>query len=521
MAVAVSCSLGLGVLNKVRVLVLSCCLLWLASVAQAETDASLFSKAFAAQHRVMLLIDPASGAIVKANPAAAKFYGYSVERLQGMSIQQINLLSPDQVAAERQRAALEDRNYFIFRHRLANGAERTVSVSSVPIHYRQRDLLYSIITDITDFRDAQDALWHYQNNLERLVDEKVSALQTEQQRRNSAYKLALLAAVGLVMALVVAVVYVRRQQLFLQRERQRLAEVIWGTGAGTWEWHINDDLISVNRRWCEQLGFDAARSPLTAQECQALCHPEDVPRFNQQLRLHLTQQVDHLQCEVRLRHVDGYWLWFMLRGKVVERDKRLRALRMSGTQQDISKRKALQQELEKQATLDPLTGLPNRALFFDRLQQATLTAERKRWQLAVLFVDLDGFKAINDDHGHDAGDEVLRQTAERLQRSVRSSDVVARQGGDEFVILMQEVHSRESVALVADIILDQLRQPFHLAQGVAPTLGASIGIAMRPPGGGAASQLISLADEAMYAAKRNGKGGCQFAEPNADSTADS
>ncbi|GGY58336.1 hypothetical protein GCM10011297_33770 [Bacterioplanes sanyensis] len=486
-------------------------------VLASQVQADLFLDAFNKHHRVMLLIDPISGEIVRANPAAAAFYGYSIEQLQSMGIQQINLLSSVQVAAERQRAAQEDRNYFIFRHRLANGDERTVSVSSVPIRFQQRQVLYSIITDITDFRDAQDAVWHYQNNLEQLVGQKVAALEAAQRRRNMAYKTALLTAIGLVMALVMAVVYVRRQQLFLQRERQRLAEVIWGTGAGTWEWHVDEDIVTVNRRWCELLGYQAEQlSPLTTQQWQALCHPEDLSRFKERLRQHLSEQIDHLQCEVRLRHADGHWLWFMQRGKVVARDAQQRALRMCGTQQDISKRKALQYELEKQATLDPLTGLPNRALFADRLQQATLTAERKQWQLVVMFIDLDGFKAINDDYGHDAGDEVLRQTAERLRRSVRSSDVVARQGGDEFVLLMQEVHSRESVALVADIILDQLRQPFYLNQGATPSLGASIGIAMSPSGGAPANRLISLADRAMYAAKRAGKGIYHFAVEDDD-----
>ncbi|ASP38697.1 hypothetical protein CHH28_08390 [Bacterioplanes sanyensis] len=489
------------------------CLLWWLVIAAPQAGEDLFLDAFNKHHRVMLLIDPQAGDIVKANPAAAEFYGYSVPQLETMGIQQINLLSLAQVAAERQRAAAEQRNYFIFRHRLANGEERTVSVSSVPIQFQQRHVLYSIITDITGFRDAQNALWHYQNNLEQLVDEKVSALEAAQQRRDNAYKTALLAAIVLVMALVVAVVYVRRQQVFLQQERQRLAEVIWGTGAGTWEWHIDGDWVSVNRRWCEQLGYDIERiAPLSSPQWQALCHPDDLSRFKQRLRQHLSQKADHLQCEVRLRHANGHWLWFMLRGKVVERNRRGRALRLCGTQQDISKRKALQQELEKQATLDHLTGLPNRALFSDRLQQATLTAERKQWQLAVLFIDLDGFKSINDDYGHDAGDDVLRQTAERLQRSVRCSDVVARQGGDEFVILMQEVSSQESVALVAEIILDQLRQPFHLPQGAAPTLSASIGIVLRPANSVAASQLISLADQAMYDAKRSGKNNYCFAE---------
>jgi diguanylate cyclase (GGDEF)-like protein/PAS domain S-box-containing protein len=175
------------------------------------------------------------------------------------------------------------------------------------------------------------------------------------------------------------------------------------------------------------------------------------------------------------------------------------------TNVDLTEHHALEQRLAHDATHDTLTGLANRALFLDRLETAVRVAQRDGIWPALLFCDLDRFKAVNDDHGHDAGDELLREVAARLCRSVRSADTVARLGGDEFVVLCHGVHAQREADAVAQRILGALHRPFQLAIGVEVEIGVSIGIA----DGNAdlsATALLRLADLAVYQAKHAGRG---------------
>jgi diguanylate cyclase (GGDEF)-like protein len=153
---------------------------------------------------------------------------------------------------------------------------------------------------------------------------------------------------------------------------------------------------------------------------------------------------------------------------------------------------------------DVLTGLPNRILFYDRLNHAISGAHRNKTQLAVLFLDLDGFKQINDTLGHDAGDELLRMAAKRIQACVRESDTVARMGGDEFTIILCDVHTPNGQDNVAKKIIEAMASPFMI-NGKNCSVSASIGIALYPDNGVNADQLLKIADAAMYLAKNSGK----------------
>lgn len=169
---------------------------------------------------------------------------------------------------------------------------------------------------------------------------------------------------------------------------------------------------------------------------------------------------------------------------------------------DSDKVTAMLHQLAHKAQHDSLTGLPNRSLALDRLQQSITRAERHRHSLAVMFIDLNGFKPLNDTYGHDLGDKVLRKTAERLKRSMRGLDTVARLGGDEFLIIMDQVD--ESKALdTAQTLSTIVRQPVAAKQGPV-CVGMSTGIAIYPKHGTAARQLLRAADAAMYQSKRNG-----------------
>jgi diguanylate cyclase (GGDEF)-like protein/PAS domain S-box-containing protein len=191
------------------------------------------------------------------------------------------------------------------------------------------------------------------------------------------------------------------------------------------------------------------------------------------------------------------------------RDAGGRVSHMLGIFADITTRKEDEQQVWRQANYDALTGLPNRSLFLDRLTQTVKAARRDRTRFALLFVDLDGFKAVNDAFGHAAGDLLLQEAAARLSAGVRSSDTVARLSGDEFTVILQHVQGQDDVAIVAGKMVARLAEPFDL-DGQNAAVRASIGIALFPDDADDAATLIKLADQAMYAVKRTGKNNFGF-----------
>jgi diguanylate cyclase (GGDEF)-like protein/PAS domain S-box-containing protein len=180
-----------------------------------------------------------------------------------------------------------------------------------------------------------------------------------------------------------------------------------------------------------------------------------------------------------------------------------------GVKEDITELKRLQKELGEMAHSDELTGLPNRALFFDRLERVMIHARRNRRRFALLYLDLDGFKTVNDNYGHQAGDEVLQGAARRILGTVRESDTVARIGGDEFVIILDDLGHLEEPAVVAKKLLETFSSPFGIS-GSTVTIGVSIGVSVYPDDAENAQQLISCADFAMYEVKRAGKNNFRY-----------
>ncbi len=176
---------------------------------------------------------------------------------------------------------------------------------------------------------------------------------------------------------------------------------------------------------------------------------------------------------------------------------------------DITERKIAEQRLEYMALYDTLTGLPNRTLFFDRLDQLLALARRNTYILAVLFMDLDRFKFINDTMGHDAGDLLLKEVAKRLTTNTRKSDTVARMGGDEFISICAKIVAPGDAGVIARKIIAALSKPFDL-QGRECTISVSIGVSLYPRDGDDGETLLKKADTAMYRVKEGGKGGYEF-----------
>jgi diguanylate cyclase (GGDEF)-like protein/PAS domain S-box-containing protein len=177
--------------------------------------------------------------------------------------------------------------------------------------------------------------------------------------------------------------------------------------------------------------------------------------------------------------------------------------------EDVTAQKLSQERIEHMAHYDDLTNLPNRALFYDRLQQAFTMARRSKGGLALLFLDLDGFKQVNDSLGHHIGDLLLIAVAERLRECVRESDTVARLGGDEFTVILKETHEHDSVAKVAEKIIEVISIPYELERKRV-RVGVSIGIARYSEEAGSEDELVNEADQAMYAAKSAGKNTYRF-----------
>lgn len=214
--------------------------------------------------------------------------------------------------------------------------------------------------------------------------------------------------------------------------------------------------------------------------------------------------------EVRARHRDGSWRWVEATTTDLLHEPSVEGVVVN--YRDVTERKALEEQLRHQAFHDPLTKLANRALFRDRMERALMRRERHQAPFAVLLLDLDGFKSINDSLGHDAGDQLLAAAAERLSGCVRAVDTVARMGGDEFAILLEELHDQADTVRVAERIIAAMGAPFYL-QEKEVFIQASLGIALADSGSGGADELLRDADIAMYIAKGNGKGRFEIFEP--------
>ena len=290
----------------------------------------------------------------------------------------------------------------------------------------------------------------------------------------------------------------------LQRDQERLSQILDGTQAGTWDWNVATGATEVNKRWAEIIGHRLEDiSPLTRERFLALVHPEDRDRSLFRWQLYARGQADRYECDIRLRHRDGHWVWVLSRGRAYAWDEQGQPLRVAGTELDISELKLAEDRLRHIAQHDPLTGLPNRVLMGDRLQRAIALARRERHLLSLMFLDLDRFKIINDTLGHDIGDAVLRQAAQRMVDCMRETDSVARMGGDEFVVLLEGLERQEDALAVAEKLRACLDAPFEVAQHQL-VVSASIGVALYPQHGKDDAALLVSADHAMYQAKNRG-----------------
>ncbi len=290
----------------------------------------------------------------------------------------------------------------------------------------------------------------------------------------------------------------------LRDSNERYLLAVQGASDGLWDWNLKTNRIYYSPRWKAMLGYQDSEICALADEWLGRIHSEDLAKVRLALAAHVQGYSKHFECEYRILHKDGAYRWELARGLAV-RDANGKAYRMAGSQTDITTRKHTEEQLQFDAFHDTLTGLTNRALFMDRLGRAIEKTNRHPEALfAVLFLDLDRFKLINDSLGHSLGDQLLSACARKLEGCLRSVDTVSRFGGDEFVILLEDINSEQEALDVAGRIQQDLQAPIDLDSHQV-VISASIGIVLSSLSYADSDDLLRDADIAMYQAKMLGK----------------
>jgi diguanylate cyclase (GGDEF)-like protein/PAS domain S-box-containing protein len=294
----------------------------------------------------------------------------------------------------------------------------------------------------------------------------------------------------------------------LRKSEERFELAMRGANDGLYDWNLQGNEIYYSPRWKRMLGFEDDELPNEFSTWESLVDQKDRERYYEMLTDYINGRRDNFYIEFKMRHKAGHWVDILSRAFLV-RDAQGNAIRVVGTHVDISDNKRQEAEILKQAYYDSLTGLPNRFLAMDRLAQLLKEASRDARKAAILFLDLDGFKRVNDTLGHETGDRLLTQAADRLQSVVREGDSVCRLGGDEFVVLLRNLVNLKDVKTVANGLISQFRHPFRLDQREL-VITTSIGIAIYPDDGDTSTELLRNADTAMYHSKDQGKNTFNF-----------
>ena len=656
-----------------------------------------YRQMFENNRAVQIIIDPESGQIVDANVAASEYYGWSVERLRSMKIWDINVMDEPQVRQEMFNAAQQHRSFFQFKHKLANGSTRDVEVHSGPVEIGGHRYLYSIIHDVTERREAEQALLASEEKYRNIFNyAAVGIFQATRDGNLTTANPALARMLGYDSVEELLPMNLLSDVYFRPEDRSGLAEaqVLWKKKNGAPIWvQINEHAIQGARgeSMFEGFVYDITERKLAEQQVSAanvqrkavldaatgvsiiatdadgvitvfnsgaermlgyaasevigrhsvidlhraaeledhanrlqsefgyrlsgfdiLAHRADREGFEEREWTYVKKNgttITVLLSVTALRREDGWLTGFLhVANDVTERKRAEETLQkqsaamtasmdgigivndrleftvvndalaklygypdpvsMAGLSlhtlyepatyerftstilpivkqrgrwrgeapglrhdgltfpqeisisaieggglvcvvRDITERTYAEEQIKHLAYHDALTGLPNRLLFKDRLTVAISHAQRDRAKLAVLFLDLDRFKVINDSLGHNIGDQLLQAVSARVQSCVRESDTVARLGGDEFTVLLPHLPYAEDAALVAQKIIDAVRYPFQI-EGREFFMTTSIGISLYPDDGFDAETLIKNADTAMYQAKEQGRDNYQL-----------
>jgi diguanylate cyclase (GGDEF)-like protein/PAS domain S-box-containing protein len=297
------------------------------------------------------------------------------------------------------------------------------------------------------------------------------------------------------------------------RDRDELWKLaLESTGDGVWDWYIQTGVELYSRRILEMYGFAKGELTDEAAELDRRTHPDDVAQMLRDRQAHFDGLTPAYVNEHRIQCKDGSWKWIMSRGMVISRDSQGRPTRMTGTHTDITDRKQAEALIWQQANFDTLTGLPNRRMLRDRLEQSLMKCRQHHQRLALLFIDLDHFKEVNDTLGHHQGDVLLVEAASRIRGCLREIDTVARMGGDEFTVVLSALPGLTGVEQVVQQIITAISEPFQLGRDRA-FVSASVGVTFFPDDATDIDGLLKHADQALYAAKGAGRNRFSYFTP--------
>ena len=309
----------------------------------------------------------------------------------------------------------------------------------------------------------------------------------------------------------------KQAQLSLEKSEERLRLVLKGSTDAPWDWDLVSGQVYYSERWWNMLGYPSGEGIDDPGAWRRLLHPDDDPMIAAYVMELTASRRDTYSLEFRLRHRDGRYVPVLSRGYVL-RDDAGRALRISGVNTDLTEQKRTERRIYELAYFDHLTGLPNRRFLLEELDHVLARGRRSKHFSALAYLDLDNFKLLNDTMGHDLGDLLLQQAAQRLRATVRESDQLARLGGDEFVVVLEDLGATpraaaaEAARTVAKI-LAALGQPFQL-ESVLFKSSASVGITLFDGSGASVEALLKQADLAMYRAKADGRNLARFFDPS-------
>ncbi|MEO8543096.1 MAG: EAL domain-containing protein [Burkholderiaceae bacterium] len=412
--------------------------------------------------QVMTMVCDPHGTVLYASDAAREMLGLDADTLRGQNLFDAMHPQDRQLAREAMtRVVLRQGNSGeqILRYRHSDGQWRFLA--SLATNFLDEEAIGGVVFD---FRDAT---------------ERKRAEQAEQALRET-------------------------------EDRWKLA--LESAGDGVWDWDIATGVEQISQGCKEMYGYANDEMSDHPDGLDLLTHPQDKPAMMQDLQNHLDGLTATYQNEHRILCRDGSWKWILSRGMVIGRDAQGRPLRMIGTHTDITKRKSAEALVWQQANFDMLTGLPNRRMLRDRLELEFKRVDREGKQMAILFVDLDHFKEVNDTLGHDAGDQLLVEAARRIRACVRESDTVSRMGGDEFTLVLSKLDDDGQLDRILAAVLSAMAALFQVGNEQV-FISASIGITMYPGDGSDVEALFKNADQALYAAKAAGRNRFRFFTP--------
>jgi diguanylate cyclase (GGDEF)-like protein/PAS domain S-box-containing protein len=409
-----------------------------------------FVKTFKNHGAVMYVVDLLSFTIIDANDAALKFYGYNRETMLTKRIPDLNVTPEIEIRKEIETAIAEGRSYYVFKHQLSCGELRDVEIYANPITIKGIDYSFSIVHDIT----------------ERLLAE-AAVRDNEEKYRN----------------------------LFENAPDGVTA--------------IDSNGYVVDCNIIDQLLIGLNQDEILGKHISIFLSNESKVLFLD--AFYSLGKTGVIELESTVINKDGDVIPVWRKATAVYDNKGYFSGAIIHTR-DITEYKKMESKLKHLAEFDYLTQIPNRQLFNENLKYAIAQAKRQNNRLALLFIDLDEFKKINDSYGHDIGDLLLKAFATRVKQHIRESDCIGRIGGDEFLVLLSNIENVDNAMDLAKQICSVVEQPFDIPNYPGLKISSSIGVALYPDHASTHTQLMKLADNAMYRVKEDGRNAVKFSQ---------